>query len=258
MKFQVAFGAVFTGVSLLAMPLSFIYGWQVFAAMLGPLIAGVANLIVGLSLQKKMNSNANERRAILSPEARLLLATTLKQMGGWRMAWSQQSVGWQQFGQTPDYSTLPSSWGSSAQPTFRSCKEILNERAFCLLDEAARECNRIQACVTGTKNQAVQKRTVDLAGAADEGMAQVLQQASLLDRFPESGSAVEASARQQIESLREIAERLEALHVREPLLTERMGSSSAVDRVLDDLRLESLARQELSGDGQSTEEHHNA
>lgn len=170
------------------------------------------------------------------------------------MAWAQQNPSWQTQGQWSDYSTLPNTWGPNQPAVMKCSKEVLNDRAYALLEDAARECNRIQACITGSANQALQRRAMDLAAASDEGMAQVLQQASLLDRFPESGQAVEASARNRIEALKEIAERLEALHVREPLLTERMGSTSTVDRVLDDLRLENLARQELSSDGQSQEE----
>lgn len=247
-KFQTSFGAIFTLVSLAVMPLSFIYGWQLAVSMLGPLIAGVVNFFVGWSLLKRTR-RPESARVDLSPEAKQLLANLLKQMGGWRIAWSQQprsvdanpwSMLYEQRG--------TGAWAHNPPVPNKSSKDILNERAFALLEDAARECNRIQACIAGGTNTAVQKRATDVAAASDEGMGHVLQQASLLDRFPESGQAVETSARQQIVALKEIADRLEALHTREPLLTDRLGSSSAMDRVLDDLRLETLARQELTHD----------
>jgi hypothetical protein len=247
-KLQVIFGAILTVLSLILMPLGFIYGWQVFVALLGPLLGGAINLAVGLTLYGRIRRAPVGNKVQLSPEARSLLASTLNKMGGRMLAWARQNGDLSTDGGIED-SGMPI-WNP---PALKSSKEVLNERCFGLLNEAAHECNRIQACLTGSQDTAILRRAMIIATASDEGMAQVLQQAALLERFPESGSATEFSARRQIESLREIADRLEAMHTREPLLTDRMDASNTVDHVLDELRLESLARQELTTEPSRTE-----
>lgn len=243
-RFQVVFGAVLTVLSLVGGLLGFLYGLKVAIAMSGPFIAGFVNLLVGLSVLKSLGGSPIPADVKLSPEAKSLLHSTLNKMGKGLLA-SQER--YQQYQSRPGMVMVVGVAGFSP-PTFRSSKEVLTPRAFALLEEASRECNRIQACISGSTHASISRRAPQIATAADEGMAYVLQQAALLDKFPESGTAVETSARQQIVALREIADRLEELHTREPLLTERMESTSTVDRVLDDLRLESLARTELSSE----------
>jgi hypothetical protein len=136
---------------------------------------------------------------------------------------------------------------ASPVPAVKSAREFLTDPAFELLDRAAIEYNRIAGCLeTGraTGSATLIKVAPSVLQAADEAMADVLHQASVLDRYPESHEAATLAAEDEIRLLRETADRVEDLSIAPPD-GARTTAASRLEGVLEDLRFEQLARSEL-------------
>ncbi|HSI72517.1 MAG TPA: hypothetical protein VK934_05025 [Fimbriimonas sp.] len=116
-----------------------------------------------------------------------------------------------------------------------------------LLDVAAEQYNRIAGLVhSPAPRSAIAKLASSATAAADEAMADILHETATLDKYPESASATRKHIESAIHGLIELADRLEDVATRDQSLTEKVDYSSKMDSVLEELRLEQLARSELS------------
>ena len=215
----------------------------------GPLFGGVVNLMVAGMMRKRV-AHMDPANVKLSSEAKEFLHKLMRQAFGWRYAW----VGWDSYryqgllGRRRRHlrSVL---WGrTDASADQRPAAELLRPELFALLDEAAQHFNRIQGCLTVARTDAggaLKKMRPAIVEAADETMAEVLHQAALMENYPESNTQGTRIVANRVAALRETADRVEAMQAREPSLMERMAPSSTMDSVLEELRMEEIARTEL-------------
>jgi hypothetical protein len=177
----------------------------------------------------------------LTPEAKGLLLKLVQQRLGWhgfgspihgkrgrivmrRVAWQSgdPSFGW--FGRS----------NASVAP------EVMR-----LLEVAATAYNRIQGTLQSPSGSSLTKIAPSAAKAADEAMATIFDNSATMDRYPESVAATQVQITKEIAALTELGDRLEQLVTRQETITDKMASATTMDAVLDDLRLEQLARNEL-------------
>jgi hypothetical protein len=98
------------------------------------------------------------------------------------------------------------------------------------------------------KEAGVHQRAIapKIEAASDEAIISLINQVALLDKNPESKSAIEGSALQQISSLAELADRYEQLIYEPKTVVSRFQSSTMMENVLSELRSESRAWNELN------------
>jgi len=80
----------------------------------------------------------------------------------------------------------------------------------------------------------------------------------MLFLFPEGGVASKQRIKTINRMLAETADRAEAMSVREPTISERLGYRSAMDDVLEDLRLTQSAHDELQMEREKSQEELNS
>ena len=123
--------------------------------------------------------------------------------------------------------------------------QVLSPEAFEVLNDAALHCNRVLAIVDHPSgNLTLVRLAPDLRQAADESMARVLEQAVAIENYPEV-KAPYLAAKKCVAELKELADRVETLGSQGQVGRDTVTSSSALQRVLEDLRFDSLAREEL-------------
>jgi hypothetical protein len=76
-------------------------------------------------------------------------------------------------------------------------------------------------------------------------MISILNQVSLLDKSPETHGTISAQVGQQSGKLKELADHLEGLLSEPASVADRLVSSNVMDGVLDNLRMERIANEEL-------------
>lgn len=218
------------------------------AGAIGPFIAGTVNLTLSRKLRRRMTP-AVETDAELTPQARSFMADLMKEVFGWSYAWGSTDPRpiWSGGTSSPHmrkrdrrawrrmYSR--GSWGKRE----RSAKEVLHPAAFEALDQAAYHYNRM-AGLLATGNPAFTKFAPTVKAAADQAMADMFDTAAVLDNFPES-SAPQSKAGEQIDELKELADRLETM---EASGVNAVEAGSRIQTVLEELRLDQLARSELT------------
>jgi hypothetical protein len=134
--------------------------------------------------------------------------------------------------------------GYSGWNWFSQAPEPVNAEVVALLDVAAEQFNRIQGILESPHGSLV-KLAPQAFAAADEAMAEILHHGAVFDKYPESVNATRKTVEARIASLRELADRLEELATGDQTLTDKVAYTSSIDSVLEDLRLEQLARSEL-------------
>jgi len=228
---------------------------SVLAGAIGPGIGGLVNIVASRSLRNRTKP-AMEVNANLTPEARNFLGHLMKDVYGWPRAWGavephflfegkgsymnrfdrrRERRAWR--------SMLASgSWGKRQH----AAKEMLNAEAFDILNRAAFQYNRISGII-GVGNQEVSRFSASVKGAADQAMADVFHAGYLLEEFPEGSAAAKAKAEQEITALSELAGKLEEMQSQSITAPSAdVLSTSPVASVLEELRLDQLARSELN------------
>jgi len=129
----------------------------------------------------------------------------------------------------------------------RTSAQILDREVFEMLDKAAFQYNRLSGLLQLAKDSTGRpsKLEPNIRNAADEAMLGILNQVALVDRRPESASAVQKQVDHQVDQLAELGNRLEAMISDRATAFDRMGSTTALDTVLEDLRLEQSAMDEI-------------
>lgn len=128
------------------------------------------------------------------------------------------------------------------------CEDVLTPEAFRMLESAAFQYNRIFGVVgAGSEpgGTSFERFGPEILAAADATMAQLLDAAALANRLPETAPRLEAELKSRVQELEELAgevERLQGASVSAPALAEGV---SPVRSVLEELRADQRAREEL-------------
>ncbi len=214
----------------------------------GPYIAGFTNLVVGGFCYSKFKVHPL-KDIRLSTEARSFLGDLYRQVIGTGYEWYEQTqeTHWDGSVKRHDLGRWRSKdYGSWFRAKTHPPQELLSPELFDLLERACFQYNRICGLVEAAPEASPIKRFTTAAQlSADEAMAQIAHQGSMVSRYPESAAAAVQSVETRIAGLAELADRLESLQSRQPTFVDRMGSSSSLDNLLDELKLEDLARAEL-------------
>jgi hypothetical protein len=124
--------------------------------------------------------------------------------------------------------------------------ESLPANVLELMEEAACQFNRTAGALeAGASSPNIQRLRGKVLLAADEAMLDVLHQAALISKYPESASSIQSQLDSRVATLRELGERIEALARRDPTFTDMIARRTSADEVLEELRLEQAAFSEL-------------
>jgi hypothetical protein len=222
---------------------------DVLPAMAAPLMAGFINLVFSLALRRRVRP-AFEVNTELTPQARTFMAELMKDVFDWPYAWGSSDP--REWGAKARYMRRrerrvwrrmigSGSWGKRSH----SAKEFLQPSAFEALDTAAFHYNRV-AAVLATGGPSVTKFGPTVRAAADQAMADIFNISSVLDRYPEGTSSAQAEAEKHVASLKELGDRLETMQASDAAGLPATSGSSPMDSVLEELRLDQLARSELA------------
>jgi hypothetical protein len=242
---QMAIGGAFTaaGVGLFTIGSQLrISGME--SGSIGPLIAGLTNLLVGSIFYSKARGRTGED-AKVTPEARAFLMELNRLTSGMTWEWSDPSMMDYQYG----WNRRPGVRRGSLILGVRKGKgprEALPAPLFDLLERACHEYNRVSGVVQLATNTSPVKKLSDAAlNGSDETILEVFHQAALVSRYPESSAAATQTMELRIAALQELANGLEQLQTRQPALSDRLNATSAMERVLEELKLDAMAREEL-------------
>jgi hypothetical protein len=216
---------------------------ELLAGASGPLIAGGVNLVVPSIIRRRLGQRASTD-ATMTPEARSFLISLLRKASGWGIGWPEGHPMSRLYERRMMRRiALGTAFGLAP----RSVKDVLDARLFEILDGACYEYNRVLGIIeTGHGNPTILKMSRQIQLAADEALFDVFHQAATVSQYPESTSSVEQRCESRTNALRELGDRLENLQTREQTLTERIAYSSTMDTVLEELRMDDLARTELN------------
>ena len=210
---------------------------EMLYGMAGPLIAGIINIGIGLNMRNKV-LQADVPPVTLTKPARDFLAKLIRAQSGWGAIHSFHAPG-TAFGQV------------QVGRSFRSqgLASMVNEMGaemFDLLEQSAFQFNRIfGALTTAGKNSAATKLAPKVSSAASEAMADILHNSAMLAQYPEGGAAARMRIANQMGALRELGDHMERITTQPDSITERLVSRNQLDDVLDELRMDELARREL-------------
>ncbi len=209
-------------------------------AFIGPFIGGAINLGIGVAMLRKFGVTGQDS-AQLTPQARSVLRQLIVQLMGGRtpvmMGWNGNPQMQKFYGH--QYSVM-SSWRTGTSPQ-------IPVALLGLLEQICVQYNRLDALSQAHRNETSElgKLSPRLKLAADEGMAEALHHAAMINQFPEGSAPSRMRVEAIIRSLQETADRSEALSLRQPSITDRLSYRSAVEDVLDELRNTQSAHEEL-------------
>lgn len=223
-------------------------------ASMGPIMAGAVNLVIGQVLRRKLVQGVPAPIA-LTPEAKALLQALYRDSVGSATDWIWNgnsmihvSEGQSRIGRRARRRQRLASALSGDNPD--AVPADVAPHVEELLDRAAFEFNRIAGCLaTGQpSNATIAKLAPQVSAATDEAMADALHHAALLTKYPESGEASRTRLETHIAAMGEVADRIEEIVAKVPALSESIGRRSRIDDVIEELRLDQMARKELQKD----------
>jgi hypothetical protein len=215
---------------------------------IGPFIAGGVNLAVA-GFTRMRASELDMTSVKLTDDAKRFLQRLMRHAFGWRYQW----IGWEshryQSGIGLRGRRLRRSFSSPWDSTLvqRPSSELLQPEVFAAFEEAANHYNRIYGLLVTSESSGVatlKKMGRTVMQAADETMAEIIHHAALMDKYPESDAVSGAAVARLTESLKEAADRVESLRSRESTAAA-LSPATAMDAVLDELRLQDMAGAEL-------------
>jgi hypothetical protein len=243
-----ALGSLFTLMGLGFIAGSFIAHEPGMAfASIGPLFGGGVNFTVA-GLTRRHASKLDMVAVKLTDEAKRFMHRLMRQAFGWRYQW----VGWEPYGYGANIGMRGRRLRRSgmlwdATTDQRRSSELLSPEVYGALEEATGQYNRIYGLLVTAETSgstALRKMRPTVMRAADETMAEVLHHAALMDKYPESDDTPSATIARLTESLKEAANRIESLQRRESTAIPS-SPASAMEAVLDELRLQDVASAEL-------------
>lgn len=217
---------------------------------IGPMIAGTVNAVVAWALKKRF-AQSPIPVTNLTPESRAMLTSLT-----WTYIWSKNPWVWGVcMPQIESEQTNQVHFVGGAYARHPAWRQTLNQRGLSSLPEevldqmeaAAYHFNRTAGALeAGSTAGSLTRLRPKILQAADEAMLDVLHQAQLVSQFPEGIKAIRGRLTGSVETLKELGDRVEALTLREPTFTEMIAGRTMADEVLEELRLEQSAFNELS------------
>ena len=129
----------------------------------------------------------------------------------------------------------------------KTARDILTPQSALVLEEGCSEYNRIGGLLKLAKDS--KGRSTNMApqiqAASDEAMVSLINQVALLEESPETQNAILAQCQSQNQKLKELANRYEELLSGPITLEDRLSSTTVMDNVLDQMRMEAQAHEEL-------------
>ena len=114
-----------------------------------------------------------------------------------------------------------------------------------LLDKASFAFNRVLGVIDAGAGPTITSRIINSSRtAAEESMIEIWNAAAMMEQLPESGESHEIRIELLVEKLNELGDRLSTM-VSTSATPMFAGPTSSMDSLLDELRLDRLARQEL-------------
>lgn len=252
-----AVGLITVGAIMLGMGANYgITGLQ-FGA-LGPIIAGLVNAGFGFFLRKKVQELPQQ--PLLTPEAKALLLDLLKQTRtGWTSGQSYSAL----FSKTPvtpqpvnpllHGETVAHQLGKHWGIIPKTAKDVLGQDLFDILEAACQQYNRIDGILETSRGDTNFARVAQNSRTgADEAIFAIFHRIAMTQRYPETMQSSMQDCREKTKALLELANGLESLQSRPVSISDRLGYTSTLNSVLEDVRLERMAHEELSGPHDST------
>lgn len=207
------------------------FGLSIAGAIMVPL--GAAFLGTAAYLMRKRRSDVRTEVRLTGEGMKLLhkimahIGWTQNQYESYRTTWA----GWTQWFGGP-----------------RTASAVLRPEAFEILDAAAFQYNRVAGVLKIKRASGVptlERMAPSIQAAADEAIISIINQVAIMEKTPESAGALSKQIHHDHRQLRELADRVQNLAGGEGSLTDQYGSSSAMQSVLETLRLDHAARTEL-------------
>jgi hypothetical protein len=140
-------------------------------------------------------------------------------------------------------------WGTWWQQIvgIKTASNVLTPVAADLLEQGCCEYNRIFGLLKLAKESSGRTTTLtpQIQAASDEAMISLINQVALLEQTPETQAAVVGQCQCQIDNLHELANRFEEMLSGPVTLADRLSSTTVMDSVLDQMRMEAQAHEEL-------------
>jgi hypothetical protein len=218
-----------------------------FAFGIGPAIGGIANLAVSNAWRSRARKTAGDTR--LSDVQWKFLHGLVTHVLGPSYPFRSSYLGyypasntWHGWRQAPKAKP-----GDAGVPAARSAREILDPRVYALMEAAAQQFNRIQACLfQADRDEELPLRDApQLQVAADQAMLDALAIADVMQRFPENIDRLTPSVEACTAALTEAANLVASLTAAKGL-SAPPKEAALLRSMLDDLRIESQARLEFS------------
>lgn len=202
----------------------------------GGITLTVATIMGSIVLWNYRTQKQSQSEINLNPQAVKMLSQLIGHIGCFNPDFMQnrsqryQSAMWGQW------------WGGA-----RTSSQILGPEVYEMLERAAFQYNRLAGLLQLAKDATGRpsKLEPNIRNAADEAMLGILNQVAPVDRRPESASAVQKQVDHQVGQLEELGNRLEAMIADRANSFDRMSATTALDSVLEDLRLEQAALEEI-------------
>jgi len=139
----------------------------------------------------------------------------------------------------------------------KTSSQILRPETFEILDRAAANFNRAHGVFKANKrsdNASLSRMIPAAQAAADEAMISIFNQIAILERTPESSIALQKQIDRDLSNLKELSDRVEHLAGGPQSLTEQYTSTTAMQSVLEQLRYDAAAREELVPDDETVDD----
>lgn len=233
--------ALLTGIGLIFV------GIQGFAMGIGPAIGGVINVLVGRAWRTRAKRTAGDTQ-IPDPVWTFLHGLTMHVLGPaypFRTSYLGHypvSNSWSGWRPTPRVSA-----SAVSAPANRSAREMLDPRVFDLLEAAAKQFNRVQGHVhTSEAGGAKPSEAPRIQVAADQAMIDALSIAATMQQFPENIESLRPSLEACTTALNEAADLVATISTSTAQAAQPKEQATMLRGMIEDLRIEALARTELS------------
>lgn len=247
------------GLGLLGMGIAFVaasfFGHDpgIAAGAAGPIAGGVANMVLAMVWRSRAKQ-LQSANIPLSEEAKQFMHRMMRNAFGWRYKWMAWENGRGSFyGRGRMRHRLRElKYGADQEQPQKAAAQFLSPQVFALLESATSQYNRIFGLLTSatlSPSSPLGKMKPSLSQALEETMGEILHHAALLDQYPEGNASATKIIETHIVTLKETADRVESLVSREVESTiESVSQTSALEAVLQDLRLSDQAQKELDSE----------
>ncbi|MBX7133210.1 MAG: hypothetical protein K1X67_11085 [Fimbriimonadaceae bacterium] len=201
--------------------------------IIGGVTCGITSVVLGgvaLAWRRRLSREVKPQ-VKLRPEGQQLMMRLM------------QHIGWYGPSQTQGLS------GFGWKREQRTCSQVIHPVAFELLEAATFQYNRLNGLMriegSSLGSPAIEQLGPSIQTAMTDAIVSIFNQVGVLQKVPESSAAIRTNVESEIQTLRELADRVESLRNSMPTLTDQLSGGSSIRTVLEQLRMEEVARGEL-------------